>query len=322
MSALGNRVLRKEDTRFLTGKGLYVENLPLEDALNVTFVRSPFAHARISGIDASAATDLPNVQVLTAADVDVGPFGPPPLPGLERGMARPLVAKDVVALRRRDRRDRRQPDRTSGVDAAELVMVDYDPLPVVASATEAVKDETPRSSPRSGRTSPAAAARPSTTRSSSTGATSSSRARSSASAWRRARSSRARRRRCAARTDGSPRGCRRRRRTRTGSGSPARSASSPTRSASSARDVGGGFGAKLLSVGGDPHRVAGAAASAAPSAGPRRGARAWSPSTTAARSSSTSRSAARATASCSPTSSDILAGRRRIPRARLRSCRT
>jgi len=142
VSALGNRVLRKEDTRFLTGKGLYVENLPLEDALNVTFVRSLFAHARIAGIDASAATALPNVQVLTGADVDVGPFGPPPLPGLERGMARPLVAKDVARFVGEIVAIVVTPDRTTGVDAAELVMVDYDPLPVVASATEAVKDET------------------------------------------------------------------------------------------------------------------------------------------------------------------------------------
>ena len=69
MSILGNRVLRKEDPRFLRGEGTYVENLPLEGARTVTFVRSPYAHARITGIDASAAEALPNIQVLTAADV-------------------------------------------------------------------------------------------------------------------------------------------------------------------------------------------------------------------------------------------------------------
>src|SRR5436190_23148429 len=70
VSVLGNRVLRTEDARFLRGEGTYVENLPLEGAAAVTFVRSPFAHARITGVDASAATALPGIQVFTAADVD------------------------------------------------------------------------------------------------------------------------------------------------------------------------------------------------------------------------------------------------------------
>ena len=108
MSILGNRVLRKEDPRFLRGEGRYVENLPLEGALTVTFVRSLLAHARIGGVDTSAAEALPNVQVITGADVDVGPFGPPPFPGLNPGMGRPLVADGRRPLRRRHRRDRDQ----------------------------------------------------------------------------------------------------------------------------------------------------------------------------------------------------------------------
>src|SRR5438876_726951 len=52
MSILGNRVLRKEDGRFLRGEASYIENLRREGALTVTFVRSLFAHARIAGIDA------------------------------------------------------------------------------------------------------------------------------------------------------------------------------------------------------------------------------------------------------------------------------
>ena len=141
MSILGNRVLRKEDPRFLRGEGRYVENLPLEGALTVTFVRSLLAHARITGVDATAAEALPNVQVLTGADVDVGPFGPPPLPGLEQGMARPLVAADVVRFVGEIVAIVVSDDRASGVDAAELVMVDYDPLPTLVSPQEAAKDE-------------------------------------------------------------------------------------------------------------------------------------------------------------------------------------
>jgi aerobic carbon-monoxide dehydrogenase large subunit len=140
LSILGNRVLRKEDPRFLRGEGRYVENLPLEGALTVTFVRSLLAHARIAGIDATAAEALPNVQVLTAADMDLGPLGPPPFPGLNPAMGRPLLAVDrvrfvgdIIAIVISD-------DRATGVDAAELVAVDYDPLPAVVNPQAAEQD--------------------------------------------------------------------------------------------------------------------------------------------------------------------------------------
>jgi len=141
VSILGNRVLRKEDPRFLRGEGRYVENLPLEGALTVTFVRSLFAHARIAGVDTSAAEALPNVQVLTGADVDVGPMGPPPLPGLEQGMKRPLVAVDVVRFVGDIVAIVISEGRAAGADAAELVLVDYDPLPAVVRPADSAKDE-------------------------------------------------------------------------------------------------------------------------------------------------------------------------------------
>jgi carbon-monoxide dehydrogenase large subunit len=141
VSILGNRVLRKEDGRFLRGRGEYVENLVLDGALTVTFVRSPLAHARIEGVDASAAAELPGIQVFAGADVDVGPFGPPPFPGLEMGMSRPLVARDrvrfvgdIVAVVVSE-------DRAAGADAAELVEVEYDPLPAVVALEDAGRDE-------------------------------------------------------------------------------------------------------------------------------------------------------------------------------------
>ena len=141
MSILGNRVLRKEDPRFLRGEASYVENLPLEGALTVTFVRSLLAHARIVSIDTTAVTALPNVQVLTGADVDAGPTGPPPIPVLEQRMTRPLVAKDVVRFVGDIVAVVLSPDRATGADAAELVSVEYDALPVVVDPQEAAKDE-------------------------------------------------------------------------------------------------------------------------------------------------------------------------------------
>ena len=141
MSVLGNRVLRKEDPRFLRGEGRYVENLPLEGAASVTFVRSLLAHANIAGVGTAAAEALPGVQVLTGADVDVGPFGPPPFPGLEQGMGRPLVAVDTVRFVGEIVAIVISEDRAAGVDAAELVSVEYEPLPVVVSPQDAAKDE-------------------------------------------------------------------------------------------------------------------------------------------------------------------------------------
>ena len=140
MSILGNRVLRLEDPRFLRGEGTYIENLPLEGARTVTFVRSLLAHARIVSVDASAAEELPNVRVLTGADVDVT-TGPPPIPVLEQRMRRPAVAKDVVRFVGDIVAIVLSPDRGSGADAAELVQVEYDALPVVVSPVEAAKDD-------------------------------------------------------------------------------------------------------------------------------------------------------------------------------------
>jgi carbon-monoxide dehydrogenase large subunit len=142
VSILGNRVVRREDPAFLTVGGTYVEDVRderLAGAAYVTFVRSPVAHARITGIDASAAIGAPGVVgVFTAADVDLAPLGGP----VNRDVRRPVLAGDrvcfageAVAAVVTDRRDQ-------GEDAAELVLVDYGPLPVVvdpeAAATDAV----------------------------------------------------------------------------------------------------------------------------------------------------------------------------------------
>ncbi|HET8812713.1 MAG TPA: xanthine dehydrogenase family protein molybdopterin-binding subunit [Gaiella sp.] len=141
MSILGNRVVRLEDPRFLRGEGRYVENLDLEGALSVTFVRSPLAHARVNGVDVSAALELPNVQVFTGADVDAHPFGPPPHWHITTGMERPLVARDVARFAGDIVAVVVSEDRASGLDASELVIVDYDPLPAALSVEEAVKDD-------------------------------------------------------------------------------------------------------------------------------------------------------------------------------------
>ena len=67
----GTRVQRVEDGRLLTGRGSFVDDISRPGMLHACFVRSPFARARIDGIDASAALALPGVRaVFTAADLN------------------------------------------------------------------------------------------------------------------------------------------------------------------------------------------------------------------------------------------------------------
>src|SRR5258705_13075281 len=100
MSILGTRVLRTEDPRFLTTGGVYTEDLTddrLAGACHVFFVRSPIAHARIRGIDATAALAAPGVlAVYTAADVA-------DLPNID-----PIMAGNVNPPRTRPRPATRQ----------------------------------------------------------------------------------------------------------------------------------------------------------------------------------------------------------------------
>ena len=139
MSIMGTRVLRTEDPRLLTNGGVYTDDLrvpELTGAAYVTFVRSPLAHALITGIDASAAADMPGVvAVLTAADLPVPPEGGDPT-------TEPLLAGDRVRYVGEPVALVLTEGRYQGEDAAELVSVEYDPLPAVTSVEEALTGET------------------------------------------------------------------------------------------------------------------------------------------------------------------------------------
>jgi aerobic carbon-monoxide dehydrogenase large subunit len=139
MSIMGTRVLRTEDPRLLTEGGVYVDDLRLPElagAAFATFVRSPVAHALITGIDASAARELPGVvAVLTAADAEGLP------PASRHPMAEPLLAAGRVRYAGEPVALVLTEDRYAGADAAELVSVDYDPLPPVVDVRAALAEE-------------------------------------------------------------------------------------------------------------------------------------------------------------------------------------
>jgi aerobic carbon-monoxide dehydrogenase large subunit len=138
MSVLGQRVLRKEDPRFLTGQARYVDNLELENALHATFVRSPFPHARIEAIDTSM---VEGGQVFTAAEIDLEARGPG-FGNIEPRMKRPPLAHDVVRFAGDIVAVVLTDDLAEGVDAAEHVLVDYEPIPAVVDPAESLRCET------------------------------------------------------------------------------------------------------------------------------------------------------------------------------------
>ncbi|RJL31326.1 aerobic carbon-monoxide dehydrogenase large subunit [Bailinhaonella thermotolerans] len=141
----GRPVRRKEDPRLLTGRGRFLDDLG-HDALAAAFVRSPHAHARITGIDVSGALDVDGlVAIYTWEDLE-GPVAEPlplliPHPELTAGRTPYALARDVV-------RHVGEPvamvvarDRYLAEDAAGLVEVGYDPLPPVVGVENAAAGE-------------------------------------------------------------------------------------------------------------------------------------------------------------------------------------
>ena len=143
---VGRAMKRKEDPRLITGRATYVDDIQPVGTLWMAFVRSPEAHATIVSIDAADALARNDVVAVFTGEDLADLQAPLPMawvpPGVEINgpehwpLARGRVAHvgDPVAVVIGE-------DRYSVVDAAELVMVEYDPLPVVVDPEEALKDE-------------------------------------------------------------------------------------------------------------------------------------------------------------------------------------
>lgn len=157
-TSIGKPVQRKEDLRFITGKGRYTDDINLRGQAYSFFVRSPYAHARVTGVDVSEAEAMEGVvAVLTGAQVTADELGGLPCgwmihskDGSEMKQPHHPVIADTkvnyvgepVALVVAD-------SLRIARDAAEMVMVDYEELPAVASVTEAqsadaIYEEVPR----------------------------------------------------------------------------------------------------------------------------------------------------------------------------------
>ena len=156
VEGIGARVARKEDKRFLTGKGRYTDDMVVPGMKYAYFVRSPYAHARIAGIDASAAKAMPGViDVLDGKQLladGIGNLicgwmihskdGSPMKMGGWRPLAHETVryVGDAVAIVVAD-------SFGEARDAAEAVSVSYDELPVVTVAVDTLKPGAPELHP-------------------------------------------------------------------------------------------------------------------------------------------------------------------------------
>jgi carbon-monoxide dehydrogenase large subunit len=138
---VGQRIRRREDPRLISGQGQFVDDLRLPGAAYATFVRSPWAHAEVTAIDASAAEELDGVQVFTARELGLGKVSPPPFIVLDEYWHRPPLATDTVRFAGEAVAVVLADSRERSVDAADLVAVEYEPLPVVTEAVRALEGD-------------------------------------------------------------------------------------------------------------------------------------------------------------------------------------
>lgn len=137
---MGHRMKRKEDPRFIQGRGRYVDDIKLPGMLYMDIVRSPYAHAKIVSIDASAALAMDGVlAVITGKDLAAHGLHWMPTLMSDTQMVLPTdkvvyYAQEVCAVI--------ATDRYTAADAVDMVAVEYEPLPAVVDPFKALTDET------------------------------------------------------------------------------------------------------------------------------------------------------------------------------------
>src|SRR5918994_4639050 len=138
---LGRSVKRKEDDRFLQGRGNYVDDINLPGMLHMSVLRSPVAHARINSIDTSAAAALPGVVAVVTGEL-LAQHNLAWMPTLS-GDTQAVLATDKVRMQGQEVACVIAEDPYVAHDALELIFVDYEPLPVVISPQAALDPTAP-----------------------------------------------------------------------------------------------------------------------------------------------------------------------------------
>ncbi|MFY7916305.1 MAG: aerobic carbon-monoxide dehydrogenase large subunit, partial [Rubrivivax sp.] len=141
LQGMGDSRLRKEDARFIQGKGNYVDDIKMPGMLHMDIVRSPLAHARIKKIDKTEALKVPGViAVLTAEDLK--PLKLHWMPTLAGDVAA-VLADGKVHFQMQEVAVVIAEDRYAAADGVEAVLVEYDELPVVIDPYEALQPDAP-----------------------------------------------------------------------------------------------------------------------------------------------------------------------------------
>jgi carbon-monoxide dehydrogenase large subunit len=145
-SAAGNpigfgRMLRKEDARFIRGQGHYVDDVNLPGMLHGAVLRSPYAHARIVSVDASAAEAHPKVKAVITGQV-LQSLNLAWMPTLS-GDVQSVLATDKVRFQGQEVAFVVAEDHYSARDALELIDVEYEPLDAVVDARRALDIDAP-----------------------------------------------------------------------------------------------------------------------------------------------------------------------------------
>ena len=138
MALRGTSVVRREDEPLLRGRGQFVANLNWDGMAHACYVTSTVPHAVIAGLDVSEARSAPGViDVVTAADVDLEPY-PSPSPAFDAAIVRPMLVTDRVRFVGEPIAVVLADTPAAAIDAAELVVVDYEPLPALVDPEDAL----------------------------------------------------------------------------------------------------------------------------------------------------------------------------------------
>ena len=141
LGGVGQPRLRKEDARFIQGKGNYVDDIKLPGMVHMDIVRSPLAHARIKRIDKTAALAIPGVIAVLTAD-DLKPLKLHWMPTLA-GDVQAVLADEKVHFQMQEVAVVIADDRYVAADGVEAVEVEYEELPAVVDPIEALKPDAP-----------------------------------------------------------------------------------------------------------------------------------------------------------------------------------
>src|ERR1700751_3982077 len=141
VGGMGHSIKRKEDQRFLQGKGNYVDDVQLPDMLFGHMVRSPYAHARLKAVNTEKAMKLPGVlAVITGEDLAKANLAWMPTLFFDKQM---VLATGKVLFQSQEVAFVVAEDPYIAADAAELVEVEYEELPVLVDPHRALDSDAP-----------------------------------------------------------------------------------------------------------------------------------------------------------------------------------